>query len=169
MNDATLAQMVAALQAENQQLRDWRDSATMSCAKRKCATRERDLREAENERDEANKVCEQWRQWTVATRAENDSLRAEVASWKRLADIQEGSLKESCAEVERLKAVMDDPLNSGEWHNPDDLVRIRELEAAGRAVLACTDKVCGLPGKCFKHCEADAMLRAVLPTGTRHE
>ena len=69
------------------------------------------------------------------------------------------------AEVERLKAVMDDPLNSGEWHNPDDLVRIRELEAAGRAVLACTDKVCGLPDKCFKHCEADAMLRAVLPTG----
>ena len=84
MNDATLAQMVAALQAENQQLRDWRDSATMSCAKRKCATRERDLREAENERDEANKVCEQWRQWTVATRAENDSLRAEVERLRAL-------------------------------------------------------------------------------------
>jgi len=59
-----------------------------------------------NERDEANKVCEQWRQWTVATREENDKLKAEVASWKRLADIQEQSLKESCAEVERLQSAL---------------------------------------------------------------
>ena len=64
------------------------------------------LLHAWNERDEANRVCEQWRQWTVATREENDKLRAEVASWKRLADIQEQSLKESCAEVEWLQATL---------------------------------------------------------------
>lgn len=58
------------------------------------------------ERDEANRVCEQWRQWTVATREENDKLRAEVASWKRLADIQEQSLKETCAETEWLHATL---------------------------------------------------------------
>ncbi len=28
--------------------------------------------------DEANRICEQWRQWTVATRAENEALRARV-------------------------------------------------------------------------------------------
>lgn len=123
MNDATLAQMVAALQAENQQLRDWREAATVACAKRRCATRDRDLKESESEN-------ERLRQLYDNEHNETCRLRAEVASWKRLADIQEGSLKESCAEVERLKAVMDDPLNSGEWHNPDDLVAIRRLKDA---------------------------------------
>lgn len=36
------------------------------------------------ERDEANRVCEQWRQWTVATRAENETLRARVAEQTKL-------------------------------------------------------------------------------------
>lgn len=30
-------------------------------------------------------------------------------------------------ERDEARAVMDDPLNSGEWHNPDDLVEIRRL------------------------------------------
>lgn len=37
------------------------------------------LMKVEDERDEANRVCEQWRQWTVATRADNEALRARVA------------------------------------------------------------------------------------------
>jgi uncharacterized membrane protein YkvI len=37
------------------------------------------LMKVEDERDEANRVCEQWRQWTVATRADYEALRARVA------------------------------------------------------------------------------------------
>lgn len=37
------------------------------------------LTKVEDERDEANRVCEQWRQWTVAARADNEALRARVA------------------------------------------------------------------------------------------
>jgi len=36
-------------------------------------------RDERDKLDEANRICEQWRQWTVATRAENEALRARVA------------------------------------------------------------------------------------------
>lgn len=36
-------------------------------------------RDERDKLDEANRVCEQWRQWTVAARAENEALRARVA------------------------------------------------------------------------------------------
>lgn len=41
------------------------------------------LMKVEDERDEANRVCEQWRQWTVATRANNEALRARVAELEK--------------------------------------------------------------------------------------
>lgn len=121
MNDATLAQMVAALQAENQQLRDWRDSATMSCAKRKCATRERDLREAENERDEANKVCEQWRQW-------NEALRARVAELERANRIAAALLRDYEAD-----AHPEDVQNVSRWLAVHDAMEKRLLESRASA------------------------------------
>ena len=37
-------------------------------------------RDERDKLDEANRVCEQWRQWTVAARAENEALRARVAA-----------------------------------------------------------------------------------------
>lgn len=36
-------------------------------------------RDERDKLDEANRICEQWRQWTVATRAENEALRARVS------------------------------------------------------------------------------------------
>jgi hypothetical protein len=42
------------------------------------------LTKVEDERDEANRVCEQWRQWTVAARADNEALRARVARARSL-------------------------------------------------------------------------------------
>lgn len=36
-------------------------------------------RDERDKLDEANRICEQWRQWTVATRAENEALRERVA------------------------------------------------------------------------------------------
>jgi DNA-binding transcriptional MerR regulator len=96
---------------------------------------------------------------TVRTQAETiAALRAERE--KSLADARES---------DRLLKVAEQTIAAQDERVAALRARIAELEAAGRAVLACTDKVCGLPGKCFKHCEADAMLRAVLPTGTRHE
>ena len=41
------------------------------------------LMKVEDERDEANRVCEQWRQWTVAARADNEALRARVAELEK--------------------------------------------------------------------------------------
>lgn len=37
-------------------------------------------RDERDKLDEANRVCEQWRQWTVAARADNEALRARVAA-----------------------------------------------------------------------------------------
>lgn len=55
---------LAALRAENQSLRDWREQATMNCAKRRCATREWSLKDSE---------------------AENEALRARVAELEVIA------------------------------------------------------------------------------------
>lgn len=41
-------------------------------------------RDERDKLDEANRVCEQWRQWTVAARAENEALRARVAEAVRM-------------------------------------------------------------------------------------
>lgn len=41
-------------------------------------------RDERDKLDEANRICEQWRQWTVATRAENEALRARVADLSML-------------------------------------------------------------------------------------
>lgn len=41
-------------------------------------------RDERDKLDEANRICEQWRQWTVATRAENEALRARVAEAVRM-------------------------------------------------------------------------------------
>lgn len=40
-----------ALRAEKQRLLDWQTQATVNCAKRKCASRERDMADCEAERD----------------------------------------------------------------------------------------------------------------------
>lgn len=41
-------------------------------------------RDERDKLDEANRICEQWRQWTVAARADNEALRARVARARSL-------------------------------------------------------------------------------------
>ena len=56
---------------EHEQLRDDR--------RRRLAWRWQGCRDERDKLDEANRICEQWRQWTVATRAENEALRVRVS------------------------------------------------------------------------------------------
>lgn len=106
-------------------------------------------------------------------------LRIERARWeeldetaRRLARIS-GDMK---AQLDALRAERDDLRAENELlqeqvmatQRDDDGIdalraRIAELEAAGRAVIGCTDQVCAFaPNRCEAQCRADEMLRAAL-------
>lgn len=84
-----------------------------------------------------------------------DALSAEASKGADVAD----ALRARVAQLEADPLVRDPQ----DWHNPDDLARIAELEAAGRAVMGCNDQVCAFaPNRCEAQCRADEMLRAAL-------
>ena len=76
-------------------------------------------RDERDKLDEANRICEQWRQWTVATRAENEALRARVAD----GDVVRGDLQ-------TVADVLRDYEGETVWQQAQAAVaRVAELEA----------------------------------------
>jgi len=87
------------------------------------------LMKVEDERDEANRVCEQWRQWTVATRADNEALRARVAELEAAAKRAEDALQSIGDEAHDLSTGPTVP--DGYWRLREQAYR--EAEAIGCA------------------------------------
>ena len=76
INEVTeLRQRLAEVEDENTELREWRDHAVASCAKRRCSERDSDLDALRCERDALTTAVGEWAQ----VRAERDALKVECA------------------------------------------------------------------------------------------